>query len=274
MSLPPDDHVHTQWSWDTRERSSMLRVCEQALRIGLPSVAFTDHVDFTDPGEGDTSPPRALPGRIRAILGPPDVAGYLACVEECRDRFPGLRIRTGAECGEVHLFAGSAGRLLARGRYERVLGSLHTVVDDGMLVDAGALFGGHDPHDVMRRYLGEVHAMVTGSDLFEVLGHLDYPRRFWPSRAGAYDEARYEEEYRGVLRALAASGRVLEINTRSPLLSVGLLRWWREEGGRAVSFGSDAHEPGVVGRRFADAVAVASAAGFARGDDPGDFWRC
>ena len=97
----------------------------------------------------------------------------------------------------------------------------------------------------MRRYFAEVVAMIEGSDLFEVLAHLDYPRRYWPEAAGRYPEAAFEEEYRAVLRALAASGRVLELNTASPLLSVSLLRWWREEGGTALSFGSDAHLPGT-----------------------------
>lgn len=76
-----------------------------------------------------------------------------------------------------------------------------------------------------------------------------------------------------MLSALAASDRVLEVNTRSPLASVELLRWWRDEGGRAVSFGSDAHLPWVVGAKFDLAVDVVTAAGFGRGRDAHDFWR-
>ena len=77
-----------------------------------------------------------------------------------------------------------------------------------------------------------------------------------------------------MLRALAASGRVLELNTASPLSSVSLLRWWAEEGGTALSFGSDAHLPWHVGARFREASAIAAAAGFRPGRDPSDFWRC
>jgi histidinol-phosphatase (PHP family) len=54
---------------------------------------------------------------------------------------------------------------------------------------------------------------------------------------------------------------------------VGLLRWWREEGGTALSFGSDAHLPGYVGERFREAAGRAEAAGFRPGRDPFDFWR-
>ena len=76
-----------------------------------------------------------------------------------------------------------------------------------------------------------------------------------------------------MFRALASSGRALEINTRSPLASVTLLRWWWQEGGDAVSFGSDAHEPYRVGEHFDVAVDIVEAAGFRPGRDRFDFWR-
>jgi histidinol-phosphatase (PHP family) len=63
------------------------------------------------------------------------------------------------------------------------------------------------------------------------------------------------------------------VNTKSPLLSVELIGWWREAGGRAVSFGSDAHQPWRVGDRFKLAVDVVEAAGFRGGRDRFDFWR-
>jgi histidinol-phosphatase (PHP family) len=44
--LPPDNHVHTEWSWDA-VAGSMKRSCAEAVRLGLPSIAFTEHVDAT-----------------------------------------------------------------------------------------------------------------------------------------------------------------------------------------------------------------------------------
>ena len=53
---PPDNHVHTHWSWDTADTSTMRRACEEAIRQGLPSIAFTEHLDFTvwDPDDRAT----------------------------------------------------------------------------------------------------------------------------------------------------------------------------------------------------------------------------
>jgi histidinol-phosphatase (PHP family) len=272
--LPADNHVHTEWSYDTSAGASMVRSCGQALAIGLPAVAFTEHLEFTAGGEGDAIGSVATDARWWGRIKPLDVAGYLASVEECRQRYPELRVLSGVETGEAHLFAASAGAIVHGNAFDRVLGSLHAVPYRGKLVAADALFGSMPDDEVMRYYFAELVRLIEGSDLFEVLAHLDFPRRYWPRGAHLYREEGFEEEYRTVLRALAKTGRVLEINTKSPLASVDLVRWWRDEGGTAVSFGSDAHLPQRVGDRFKLAVDVVEAAGFRAGHDPYDFWRC
>lgn len=251
----------------------MVRSCEQAVALGLPAVAFTEHLEFTEGGAGDTIIGMVTDARWWTRVKPLDVTGYMASIAECRERFPGLRVLSGVETGESHLFAGSAGAVVRGHDFDRVLGSLHAVPFRGKLVSADALFGPLGEDAAMRYYFAELIRLIEGSDLFEVLAHLDFPRRFWPKGAHLYAEAPFEEEYRAVLRALAGTGRVLEINTKTPLASVDLVRWWRDAGGTAVSFGSDAHLPGRVGDRFKLAVDVVEAAGFRPGHDPYDFWR-
>ena len=46
MRLPADGHVHTEFSWDA-DRGDMNATCARAVALGLPVVAFTEHVDFT-----------------------------------------------------------------------------------------------------------------------------------------------------------------------------------------------------------------------------------
>lgn len=53
MILPADSHVYSEWSWDTGGPTSaaagrMELMCALAVRIGLPAVVFTEHVDFDD----------------------------------------------------------------------------------------------------------------------------------------------------------------------------------------------------------------------------------
>jgi len=251
----------------------MVRSCEQALAAGLPGLAFTDHLDFTTWTDGDLIATQNLDPRRYTRMHVLDINGYLAALDECRQRYPELRIFSGVEVGEAHLWAASASAVLARAGVDRILGSLHAIPCDGRLTAADDLFRQMPPDDVMRRYFAELLRLVQGSDLFQVLAHLDFPRRMWPRAAGRYDERAFEAEYRAVLRALAAGDRILEVNTKSPLVSAELLRWWREAGGRAVSFGSDAHQPWRVGDRFKVAVDVVEAAGFRPGRDRFDFWR-
>jgi histidinol-phosphatase (PHP family) len=53
------------------------------------------------------------------------------------------------------------------------------------------------------------------------------------------------------------------------------VRWWHEEGGRAVTFGSDAHQPAKVAHAFTEAAAMAEAHGFRPAAKLVDPWpRC
>ena len=224
------------------------------------------------------SPPTARPRTIIRwpFRAPPlDIGGYLACIERCRDQFPSLKILSGLELGEPHWFKTQSAEVVATGSFDRVLGSLHSLRHDSQYWLVGTLLGegsprGIDEAEVMREYLSEILQMIQSDASFAVLAHLDYPVRAWPN--GDFDPNVFEEEFRSVLRALARSGRVLEVNTRVPL-AAQIVRWWHEEGGDAVSFGSDAHRPGDLARVFKECAAMVEAQGFLPGDDPSEFWH-
>ncbi len=274
--LPPDDHVHTEWSWDTTA-GSMERTCRQAVELGVPSVAFTDHAEFMPRilASGSEVPDRLRPMVEDHVLRPRqlDVAGYLACVERCRAAYPRLRIHSGVELSEPHWHHDAATTLLERGGFQRVLASVHSARTgpDGAYADVSSRYDDQRPAEVVRDYLVEAAAMVEGFDGFEVLAHIDFPLRYWPAGEPPYDPLWHEDEHRHVLRALVDSERVLEVNTRVPL-HPQVLAWWREEGGRAITFASDAHEPGDLAAGFAAAAALARAAGYRPGTDPHGFW--
>lgn len=272
--LPMDNHVHTQWSWDNAT-GSMLDACARAIETGLPAIAFTDHADFTAWAHygSDKHPDIVRIIDKGAVSGFLDIEGYWECIERCRARYPGLRILSGVEIGEPHLFPTEAARLLAERPFERTLGSLHSLRRAGQLCYAPSLFKTEDPHTVMSDYLTEVLALVQSDAQFQVLAHMDYPMRAWPKPQRPFPVLDFEEHYRAVLRALAASGRALEVNTAGPWPSPEVVAWWHQEGGQTVSFGSDAHDPHLVGKDFAKARDMVETVGFRPGRDAFDFWR-
>ncbi len=276
--FPTDSHVHSEWSWDALA-GSMTASCQKAVDLGLGSIAFTEHTDFTAwriPREAIVTMPKKFQEMVRAdgtLLPPPlDVESYFSCVEECRSRFPGLRVLSGLELGEPHWHSQKVEQLIGHRVFDRVLGSIHSLREgeDALVVDR--LHGLRPPGRLLRDYLAEVLAMVERSDAFEVLGHLDYPVRAWPKDQDRFVPADFEDEFRTVLGALAASDRVLEINTAVRLDAV-IVRWWHECGGQRISFGSDAHEPGRVAHDFARMGELAEACGFHPGPRDHDFWR-
>jgi histidinol-phosphatase (PHP family) len=282
MTLPADAHVHSEWSWDTGGPASsaagrMRATCERAVRIGLPALVFTEHVDLDDAWRLE-SPDDLLPQQRYVVdeggyARPPllDLDGFLEAVGRCRRAFPELRILTGVELGQPHLVGERASRLLDLTLLDRVNGSLHTLAIGPDRAEPNTLFRLWPPARVLEAYLDEVPRMVATADLFPVVTHLDYAVRSWPvDEAGPFDPRRFEDAFRSALRAIAASGRALEMNTRR--LWSWLPQWWSEEGGRAISFGSDAHEPAELARWFPEAVAMVEHYGFRAGSRAEDLW--
>jgi len=237
--------------------------CRRALEIGLPAIAFTEHADWALVHKGQHSV---------------DLDGYFQAIERCRAMFSGLRILTGVELGEPHWFPDKSAAVLAAGPLDKVLGSIHCIRLHGGMLDASQFRTqkGIDFPAAVREYFRELLAMVESGQAFETLAHLDYPKRYWLDGEAPYQEKDYEEEIRAILSAAARTGRVLEVNTTRghtlcPDLTV--VRWWRELGGQAVQYGSDAHQPDKVGEGFLIATQMVESAGFKPARDPVSLWR-
>ncbi len=277
--LPADRHVHSEWSWDAAD-GSMEQTCARAVEVGLPAVAFTEHVDhdgWVVPRENLNGVEHLLPFYENGVLTPGalDLDGYLDCLQTCREKFPDLRIISGVELGEPHQHSQQASQLVAAGGFELVLGSLHGLVVDGQFEEIAQLLQAGEASEVVRAYLLEAERLVTDCEIFSVLAHIDYPVRYWKLHVpgGPFDPSDFEDEFRAVLTALANSDRALEVNTRlQPFPEI--IRWWRESGGQAITFGSDAHVPNALASGFANAAALAEAEGFQPGRDPEDYWHC
>lgn len=285
MGLTADFHVHSEYSWDTggptspTARGTMERTCARAEQIGLPALAFTEHLDFdgwwVDADDSYTRDHYAHLMTGDDILVPPpfDVDGYLESIDRCRHYYPNVQILTGVEFGQPHLFEEEARQLLDLAALDHINGSLHTLQGEGHRTEPLSLYPTWPADRVVWQYLSEVSDMVAGSDQFAVFTHIDYAVRYWPvEEEGPFDPRRFEDGFRQAMRVIAESGRALEMN-------VGVLRpwipqWWKEEGGRAVTIASDAHSADGLAVNFPEAMAMVEHFGFRPGSTITDFWTC
>jgi histidinol-phosphatase (PHP family) len=269
MTLPDwigDYHIHTRFSCDSK--SEMTEVCESAIAQGIREIAITDHADF-----GPDDPP----GYFRPVE-------YLETIEHCRARYRDrLRIRTGVEIGEPHIFAQETQTILNAGAFDFVIGSAHYAA---LLAPAASSKGAcylqcawkgsffQQPlRQAYEAYFRQVVRLAAEGD-FDVLGHLDLVKRDAHQFGKPYDGPEpYADMIRTALRSVVERGKGIEINTSAlykgkgmsePCPSLEILRWYRELGGEILTVGSDAHTPDKVGAHFDVAVEMARAAGFTR----------
>jgi histidinol-phosphatase (PHP family) len=204
------------------------------------------------------------------------VGDYLEDVERCRRQFPDLSILSGVEFGQPHIDADRARQFVDLSALDRVNGSLHTLpISD----QPGALR--YEPITLYRRwpagrvigeYLAEVRPMIAGSDGYAVFTHIDYPVRYWPTeQEGPFNPRIFEDAFRQAMSDIAGSGRALELNIGGPLRP-WIPQWWSDEGGRAITFASDAHTTVASASNFYEAMAMAEHFGFRQGRHPEDFW--
>ena len=247
-----DWHVHTHHSPDSQ--ASIAAMARAACAAGLAGVAFTDHVEWM-PKDGATG-----------FLKPP---AYFAELDELRTRYNGrLQLLAGMEVGDSHRFPAETREIVSAWPWDYVLGSLHWVGGqpawEPEMFAAGVAVA-------YTRYFDELVALAQEGE-YDVLAHLDLVRRdSWTVCRQVLPVEPYAEPIREALRAVAARGKGLEINTSAwsmgldePCPGLTILRWYRELGGEVLVFGSDAHRPEHVGKNFDRARDLALAAGFTR----------
>lgn len=241
-----DYHVHSTYSVDCA--IPMEVTCQAAIEAGVTEIAFTDHLDHepADPGCG----------YYRAD-------DYLRELDENRDRFAGaLTVLRGVEidfndriAGQVEAFVSAYGS-----EYDFVIGSVHYGFGGAIIFPE--YFAERTLDEVFLPYFDQVQkAVETG--WFDVIGHLDLPKRYAPKTHRDYDPLRYQERLLPIFDAMIAGGVGFEINTsglrQAPKTSMpgpSVVRWYVERGGTLITTGTDSHAPQTVGAGLAKTLTM------------------
>ncbi len=229
----------------------MAEMCRAAIEKDIPEIGFCDHFDLI--------PEDPCYGFFRADAWWHDF-------EECSKEFAGtLQIKAGIEIGEPHRFPEAVAELVANHDWDYVMGSLHWV-GDTLVFDPE--YYQRPKHQAYADYFRELQQLVQQSSI-NILGHLDIVKRYGFEHYGPYDPEAHEDQLRSLLRSCAERDIAVEINTSTLRRSImepsphhKVLSWFREEGGRWVTLGSDAHEPDQVGFGLEKALKAVTMAGF------------
>ncbi len=242
-----DYHLHSWYSHDSTADPQM--IVEQAEKVGLREICFTEHVEFDENGIG---------------LRPMQISEYAECVEKLRKKSD-ISVRMGVEIGlkDQESFM-RAYDLIKDYPIDFIIGSVHWT-DEG---DAyfPPFFQGRDKEEAYRRYLELAYPRCISSSKYHVLGHFDYPAKKAPykDRSMCYKIA--PDAFDRLFTYLIQNGIGIEINTSvyrtldEKMWGLDILKRYVQLGGEFVTIGSDAHTPERVGWRIRDAIALAEQA--------------
>lgn len=243
-----DYHVHTDSSMDCK--TPMAEMCARALELGVREIAFTDHLNSH---------------MLDMDISYYDPERYFRDIEYCRRNFPALTILAGIEVGEPHRWTNKVVPIVTGYPYDVVLGSLHWLGNDS-LFDAN-YYRAAPPEKTYGAYFTELARMIEFGG-FDVLAHVDLPKRVGYTVYGTVPLTMLEDMIRPVWDVCVKYGITPEINTKSMRMSVHemhpnteVLRWYVEAGGRNLTVGSDAHNTRSLGEGFAEASQSAQQAG-------------
>lgn len=187
---------------------------------------------------------------------------YVEAVEQAKAA--GLPVRLSIEVDYLPGRAEAIRSVLKGFPWDYVLGSVHFV--DGQAIDFSpeVMWPDAEVEQVYHRYF-ELLAEAAGTGLFDVVGHLDLPKKF-----GHRPRTFPREAFEAFLRAARRLGVVVELNTagwRRPAAEMYPASQLLNEvvaAGLDLQLGSDAHDPSQVGEAFDRAMAQARAAGAGR----------
>lgn len=222
-----DLHIHTRYSPDSKE--SMENVVVKAIEKKLDVICFTDHIDIPAPFYS-----------LRSF----DFVGRIKEYEKLKNKYEGkIKLLLGLEFAEPNLFESNYERILKDYPYDMILGSVHEPADKR--------FSGQITSDEMSKIYYERLIDMVKSGGFDVLAHLDFPKKFFRDFTPNLDKSRE------AIDICVKKGIVLEINTSTlrmgmnePCPPMSLVEYYRDRGGKYVTINSDSHSYESVGSDY------------------------
>ncbi|MCH5350867.1 MAG: histidinol-phosphatase HisJ family protein [Clostridiales bacterium] len=248
--------MHTHSTFSTDGRAPLDEMISTGKNLGLKYYGVTEHFDLDE--------------YSIKLYGTIDEAAYFARARELQKRYNSDRF-TFLAGGEFNYVTDEAVfekfiRVSETYRPDFVVNSVHIV--DGEECYRHEYFAGKSKHYAYSRYLEQVLKSLDAPYKFDIVGHLGYVSRNAPYEDKKINYADFSDLYDAILKKLIDKNIILEVNSQSRgagsdfLPDTDVLRRYFELGGRAISFGSDAHFPSRVAEKRDTVCAALKGLGF------------
>lgn len=245
-----DYHLHCEFSDDSFE--PMEKQVEQAIRIGLDEMCFTDHVDYgikKDWSEGDIEwrdgdPYMNIPSMPLANV---DYPQYFHKLSQMQKLYQGkIVIKQGLEFGVQTITVDKYQKLYEtyQDQLDFILLSMHQINNKELWNQDFQT--GLSQKEYNEAYYREIYEVQKVYKDYSVLAHLDLLNRY--DLNGVYPFELVEEYIAEILKLAIRDNKGIELNTSSwkyhlkdTQPSRKILKLYKDLGGTILTVGSDAH---------------------------------
>lgn len=247
-----DTHMHTQFSGDSE--AEPISMIEQAIKLNLPGICITDHLDYDYPDEPELF-----------LL---DLKKYAFTVKRLQKQYAKqIPVRFGIELGLQPHLSQKHHDVLSMYDFDFVIGSSHVV--HGVDPYYPAYYEGRTEQKAYREYFESILENIAAFDAFDVYGHIDYVVRYGPNKNADYNYEKYKDIIDEILKLLISKGKGIEINTAGFKYGLGhpnptenILTRYHELGGEIITIGADAHKPEHIAYDFEKVPHILKSCGF------------
>jgi histidinol-phosphatase (PHP family) len=250
MSLPADYHMHTPLCHHAV--GEPVDYARRAVELGLTEIGFSDHSPMRQDNFDNWR------------MNFSQLDEYVTKVRLAQKEFPQLIIRLALEVDYLPGQENWIRELAARQSWDYFIGSVHYVSDSWDIDNPAKLseWKKRDAFEVWSAYFERL-TMAAESGLFEIIGHVDLPKKF-----GIRPQQDCTPLYEKFLDAAKKNNCAIELNTAGLRKDCQEIYPSREilklafQKNIPICFGSDAHAPNEVGMNFAEAFSLAREAGY------------
>ncbi|MBN2877906.1 MAG: histidinol-phosphatase HisJ family protein [Bacilli bacterium] len=247
-----DYHLHTEFSDDSEY--PMESLVQDAIRMGLEEICFTDHVDYGVKAEFGSPTTRIYKGKPVTNV---DYPRYFDTIKNLQLRYGDqIKIKAGLEFGvQIHTTE-AFHKLVSTYPMDFILLSIHQVDDQEFWTQE--FQKGKTQAEYNRAYYQALLDVVKHYKAYSVLGHLDLIVRY--DELGVYPFENVKDMVREILEIVIHDGKGIEVNTSynryglsDMTPSRAILKLYRELGGKIITIGSDTHKAEHLGAFITEA---------------------